>query len=69
VGHRPTAPPALLPENRKDAYLVQAARDHRPRVLLTNDYELLAMEFVGDTVIASPALLLAALDLVEGEDL
>lgn len=64
-----TAPPSLWPENRKDAYLIEAAQRFRPRFLLTLDHGLLAREFVGDTVIASPALVLNALDIAEEESL
>lgn len=64
-----TPPASLLPDNRKDAYLIPAAEEHRPRMLLTLDKKLLALEFVGTTVIASPTLLLTTLDLAEQEDL
>ena len=64
-----TAPPSILPDNRKDAYLIEAAQKYRPRLLLTLDHALLALEFVGETVVASPAHFLATVDVVEEEDL
>lgn len=63
-----TAPASLLPDNRKDAYLLEAMRAHRPHLLLTLDRGLLEMDSIDGTVIDSPARLLATLELFEGDD-
>lgn len=54
------ASPSALPSNPKDAYLAEAARRYRPRVLMTNDRRLLDLGFIGDTLVTSPALYLGA---------
>ena len=56
------ASPAALPSNPKDAYLVEAARRYRPRVLMTNDRRVLDLGFIGETFVTSPALYLAGIE-------
>lgn len=64
-----TAPPDLLPDNPKDAYLVEASRRHRPRFLLTFDKALLDLEHIDDSVIvATPSLVLSAWDSIDEGD-
>lgn len=56
------APSSVLPDNRKDAYLVEAARRYRPLLLFTSDDRLLDLSFIEDTLVVSPAVFLAGLD-------
>lgn len=57
---------SALPSNPKDAYLVEAARRHRPRVLMTtNDHGLLELGFIGETFVTSPAFFLSGTETHE----
>jgi predicted nucleic acid-binding protein len=63
-----TAEHDVLPHNRKDAYLVAAVELYKPTVLLTFDKSLLDLDFIGKTVVATPALVLSTWDATdEGE--
>jgi predicted nucleic acid-binding protein len=53
-----TAPPELFPDNRKDAYLLEAIRRHRPDVLLTADTGLLGLGAYEGAQMMTPALLM-----------
>jgi predicted nucleic acid-binding protein len=54
--------PSLLPDNRKDAYLLAAAELYRPRILLTLDKNLTSLGQHADTMIADPKVLLELID-------
>lgn len=60
-----TAPSELLPENPKDAYLIQAIELHSPTCLLTLDLNLLALGSRGGAQIMTPKVLLEELQAID----
>jgi predicted nucleic acid-binding protein len=62
-----TAEPSLLPDNRKDAYLLAAADLYHPRILLTLDNGLIALGSHGETTIGRPKVLLEMIDELDLE--
>jgi len=57
-----TPPASLLPENRKDAYLLAAAEQYAPRFLLTWDTALAAIFRHGETMIVTPSMFMEVWD-------